>query len=289
MHCARLALSATRIEENRVDESPPDDQADRAARINPQSDRRTIARQHTTKMLKMLRGYGPKEPESAVEPRTAVVTELASARPPLSGNDGVEPLAAVAFTPAKVADANASYVRLVEESSDQRPLSSAVSAVPPSRTAERSSIRHTVASLGEGLKQQPGVLGQLIGRAGAFAQSSRIFQAYLPPHLRDHAVLIRMDEEAWTVQTDSASWATRLRYKLYDIRQALGQQLGIALPKPHIRVEPLAAPPAARQPSLILTQESARHIKRAARNEADPRLSAALLRLAQHTAPKDGS
>jgi hypothetical protein len=144
-----------------------------------------------------------------------------------------------------------------------------------------------IPSLGDGLSRQPGILGQIITRGKELAQLSHIFQAYLPPYIRDHAVLIRMDEEAWTVQTDSASWATRLRYKLYDIRQALGQQLGITLPKPHIRVEPLATAPRSRRPMLTLTRENARLIEQTARDEPDPQLSAALRRLAQHAAPDD--
>jgi hypothetical protein len=261
-------------------------QVDNSDNINSQSDRRTIARQHTAKMLKMLRGYGPKELLPPVEPQTAVVTELTSARLP-SGNGDIEPLAAAEFAPTTVAEARVSYVRLVEESPDRRPFSPVAPAVPPLHTAKRSSSRHTVASLGEGLQQQPGLLGRLIAQTSELAQSSRIFQAYLPPHLRDHAVLIRMDEEAWTVQTDSASWATRLRYKLYDIRQALGRQLGVMLPKPHIRVEPVTAPPPLRRPPLALTHKNAQLIEQTAHDESDPRLSAALHRLAQHTTPDD--
>jgi len=294
-----------------VDEIP-EDRLDSGTDDNPPSDRRALARQHTTRMLKVLRGYGPQEPSRATEPRTAdrgaesrtaKVTELASARPPLSARGGMESVTTAESTPRIVADTRAPYMRLVEES-PPLPLSLAASAIPPPRPAERSSPpvsidslrppekealkkKSGVPSLGESLARQPGVLGQLIARSKELAQSSRIFQAYLPPHLRDHAVLIRMDEEAWTVQTDAASWATRLRYKLYDIRQALGQQLGITLPKPRIRVEPAATSSRSRRPPLTLTQENARLIAQIAQDEPDARLSAALRRLAKHTASDD--
>jgi hypothetical protein len=152
---------------------------------------------------------------------------------------------------------------------------------------ERSRKKSGVPSLGEDLLRQSGVLGQIIARGKELARLSCIFQAYLPLPIRDHVLLIRMDEEAWTVQTDSAGWATRLRYKLYDIRQALSQQLGITLPKPRIRVEPVATSLQSRRPPLTLTQENAQLIEQTAQNEPDLRLSAALRRLAQHAASDD--
>ncbi len=290
MRCAYRALSAIKAKEDSVDEICKDP-LESGANVNVQPDRRTIARQHTTKMLKMLRGYGPKEPPSVAESRTAVVTELASARPPPSSSPsakgGSASLVAAEFIPAAVADTRASYGRLMEDSLDQRPPSPVAPAAPPPHAAERSSTRHKVVSLGEGLQRRSGVFGKLIQKTNELAQSSRIFQAYLPPHLREHALLVRMDEEVWAVRTDSASWATRLRYKLYDIRQALGQQLGIALPKPHIRVEPVTAPLPLRRPPQALTQKSARLIEQVAHDEADPRLSAALHHLAQHAVRDD--
>ncbi|HPF58141.1 MAG TPA: DciA family protein [Candidatus Competibacteraceae bacterium] len=273
-----------------MDETCRKDQVDSGVDADMQSDRRIIARQHTSKMLKMLRGYGPKEPSPAAESRTGVVADLASAHSALPAKGGGEPLTAAGFTPARVADAKASYVRLVEDSLDRRSLSAAVPAASQSHephAAQRSSTQHTIASLGESLPRRSGVLGQLINKTNELAKSSRIFHAYLPPHLREHALLVRMDEEVWTVRTDSASWATRLRYKLYDIRQALGQQLGITLPKPHIRVEPVTAPPPLRRPPQALTQKSARLIEQIARDEANPRLSAALHHLAQHAVLDD--
>ncbi|MCP5157916.1 MAG: DUF721 domain-containing protein [Gammaproteobacteria bacterium] len=272
-----------------------------------ESDRRASARRHTAKLLKMLRGYGPKESLPAAENR-AVVTKLANVRSAFSSpspqGEGesdpswslkASPLSTLkeeeksvedgqsttaSSKPAMVADTKVSYIQWTEAPPDRPSLTSR------SHSLQRSLIHRSIPSVGESLHQQPGVLGQLMMRVDQWAQSSRIFQAYLPPHLREHVVLVRMDEEAWTVRTDSASWATRLRYKLYDIRQMLGQQLGIALPKPHIRVEPAMTSFALRRRRLTLTQESARLLKQTAHNEPDPRLSAALLRLAQHTDPE---
>ena len=121
-------------------------------------------------------------------------------------------------------------------------------------------------------------------QADRLVRLGRIFRAYLPPHLHDHAVLIQMDENRWIVHADASSWATRLRYALHNIRETLVQQLGIPLPKPHIRVVPAALPPPSRPP-LTLTTRNAKLLEVAARNLSDARLSAALRRLAAYTGP----
>ena len=128
-----------------------------------------------------------------------------------------------------------------------------------------------------------------MARADRLARLSQIFHAYLPPHLRDHAVLVRLDAEGWEVQTDSPSWATRLRYALPTIRQALGQQVGMMLPKPRIRVVPAAEPVQPQRPRLTLTRHSAEVLETAARTLTDPRLGAALRRLAAHGRPGPAS
>lgn len=122
-------------------------------------------------------------------------------------------------------------------------------------------------------------------RARELKRLSGIFLAYLPPQLRDHAVLVRLDAERWEVHTEAASWATRLRYALATIRQPLGQQLSIVLPKPRIRVKPAALPPVSQRPPLTLPQGSAEQIERLARTLSDPALRAALQRLAAHSSP----
>jgi hypothetical protein len=215
------------------------------------AERRAIGRQHTAQLLKMLRGgYGTTpEPESVAEVDPAA--ELKSAR---------------------VADAAPVYVRLVE--TPIRPDTPTGNA-PPRRLSAP-----PIPTVGESLRQPLEKLSKLIARADDLAASARIFQAYLRPDLRDHVLLIRLDQDAWTVQTESAVWATRLRYALYDIREVLGLHFGITLPKPHIQIAPIAARPPS-SPRRTLTQEAARYLEEIARNETDSRLSAALRRLAR--------
>lgn len=222
--------------------------------IELDAERRAIGRQHTAQLLKMLRGgYGTTpEPESATEAHP--VAEL---------------------KPARVADAAPAYVRLVETPVPPD--------APPANTLPRSSAP-AIPTVGEGLRQCSEKLNKLIARTDELAASTRIFQAYLRPDLRDHVLLIRLDQDAWTVQTESAVWATRLRYALYDIREVLGLHFGIILPKPHIQIAPVAVRPTSSR-RRTLTQEAARYLEETARNETDSRLSAALRRLARRAEP----
>ena len=228
------------------------------------ADARATARRHTAQLLKMLRGYGPAaEPEPALEPPTAA--------PP----------------PVAVAEATPAYIRLLDAVPTPPPLS--VASSPPSLPPRPRDGPGSIPTVGEVLRHPPGVLGQLMARASQLNRLSQIFRAYLPPHLHDHAVLVRLDAEGWEVQTDSASWATRLRYALPTIRQGLGQQLGIALPKPRVRVVPAAAPSLPQRPRLTLTRRNAEVLETAARTLTDPRLGAALRRLAAHGRPGSAS
>ena len=218
------------------------------------ADVRAAARRHTARLLKMLRGY---EPKSEVE--------LAAESP------------AAPSRPAVVAEASPAYARLL----DIAPIPPPAGPVAPS-SAGSDAPPGAMRTVGERLRCIQGNWGQIVARADHFSRLSEAFRAYLPPPLNDHAVLLRLDAESWEVRTDSAVWATRLRYALPTIRQALGQQLRIALPKPRIRVMPIAVPPPAQHRRLTLTRRNAEVLEAAARALPDSRLSAALRRLAAH-------
>lgn len=218
--------------------------------IELNAERRAIGRQHTASLLKMLRGgYG-----SVAEPEPA------------------DPDPVAELQPARVADTAPAYVRLVEA-----PLQPPA---PPVRAPSRSSAP-AIPSVGESLRRPTEKLSKLMARTDELTESARIFQAYLRPDLRGHVVLIRLDQDAWTVQTESAVWATRLHYALHDIQEILGLHFGIVLPRPRIQIAPVAALLPSPAPRRLLTREAARCLEETARNETDPRLSAALRRLAR--------
>ncbi len=239
-------------------------------------DARAMARKHTAQLLKQLRGYGPvSAPEPTVDP------------PPPS-----EPMPDTVTEPSPV------YMQLLDATLHPPPPTPACPSPPPlqqptcprrqpeEKPPERKlTSDYYIPTVGEGLRHASGPLRQLMAQADEMARLIQIFRAYLPPHLHDHAALIRLDQESWEVHTDSAGWATRLRYALHNIRPDLSEHLGIALPKPRIQVKPIAALSQPRRPILTLTQRNAELLETAARNLSDARLSAALRRLAAHAYP----
>ncbi len=225
---------------------------------------RAVARQHTTQLLKMLRGYGP----ATTDPEEPAAHSQAVSSAPLAGI---------------VAEAPSAYIEHFELTQNrQRTLTDAdaIRADPPAPPPQID--QRPIFTVGEGLFRQKGVLGELMERAEQLVRLNRIFRAYLPPHLHDHAILIRLDAEEWVVHTDASSWATRLRYALHNIRETLAQQLGIPLPKPRICVVPAAGPSHKPRPPMKLTKRSAKVLEIAAHNQSDERLSAALRKLAAH-------
>jgi len=150
-----------------------------------EADARATARRHTAQLLKMLRGYGPTaEPEPAAEPPAAAPPPVAVAehRPPIFG----------CSTPSQPHR----HCPFPHRRLPCRP----VRAVGPG----------SIPTVGE-FCATPLACWDNLWRRRQLNRLSQIFHAYLPPHLRDHAVLVRLDAEGWEVQTDSASWATRLR------------------------------------------------------------------------------
>lgn len=242
-------------------------EAETRTTIEPEA--RAAARRHTARLLKMLRGYGP-------------TSEVPS---PAAGS-----------RPAAIAEVTPAYARLLEVAPGRQPSPAAEpAAIPPppvtaaspdpSRPPLRSGGPRAIPSAADYLSRQQGTLGRLMARADRLNRCNQIFRAYLPAHLRDHVVLISLDQENWTVHTDSASWATRLRYALNSVRDALGRQLGIPLPKPRIQVAPASLPSRPRRARLTLTERSAKLLEITAGNVPDARLSMALRRLAAHVRP----
>jgi hypothetical protein len=266
-------------------------------------DSRALAQRHTSQLLKMLRGYGStaaaSEPAVEAPPKTALPEKRVSHTVADVAGQYHECLEAAkpykllptdqAVVPTRrlnraTADAAGQYHERLEAAKRPKvPPTDPAAALTNHGAASRPHPgSYRIATVGEALYRQKGVLGDLLAQAEQRVKLNRIFHAYLPPHLHDHAALIRMDEEAWVVHTDTASWATRLRYALHNIRETLGMDLGIALPKPHIRVVPIEKPVTAVRPPLKLTKRSAKVLESAARNQSHEPLSAALRRLAAH-------
>ena len=247
-----------------------------------ESDSRAIARGHTARLLKMLRGQTsdtdpPLEDSGSPTPVTA-----SNLDEPVRSET---PTATAVGATAKVAEAPIPYASAKARTPNRATSRSSPSPAAIEQTQTQPHVPRTTApipTVGERLNREQGTLGQLMVRAERLTQLNRVLRAYLPTHLHEHVILIRMDEEEWVVHADASSWATRLRYALYNIREALGQQLGMVLPKPRIRVVPPDFPPRPQRPRPTLTPRSAKLLEVTARSVPDTRLSAALWRLAQH-------
>ena len=148
---------------------------------------------------------------------------------------------------------------------------------------DNSSPAHGPQALTQHLHQGQGRLAHLIAQSRRMEQLDRLFNAYLPPSLHGHARLIAANPQEWTVQTDNAAWATRLRYALPEAAERLAQHLKTTIPPLKIRIVPAPANPA--PPPTRTAQASPSSvdvIESAARSTTNPELSAALQRLARH-------
>lgn len=137
-------------------------------------------------------------------------------------------------------------------------------------------------SIGEHLVQAKGQLGRLLAQADELVRLNRLLHGYLPPQFRGHALLAALYPDAWIIQTDSSTWATRLRYALPNLHRQLSDHLGREIPKLRIRIRPPQTGPLGPPRRLTVTPETAATLETAAHNVSDPRLSMAMKRLAEH-------
>lgn len=224
---------------------------------------RALARQYTEPLLKKLRGYGlTRAPEPTVSPPAPTITDSPT---PIGVAETAPTYRASSSTMPHRSPTPAPAANLLHRRTHERPAAKAVPTPIP--------------TVGERLRHTSKLVGQLVEQAEKTNHLTQVFRAYLPQHLHDHALLIRMDQEAWEVHTDSASWATRLRYAMHNIHLVLSQHLGIALPKPRILVKPPLIPSPIQRPTAPPPQENANPLKVTVYDSPDERLNAALARL----------
>jgi len=235
-------------------------------------DSRHIARYYTARLKAILLGG------EAAATATDGDRSATPAVPPLppSGMTGIsqEP------GPLKPASVPASSPPSRPAGSSAPPASEAESKPPPPLPGDGFNPLRTVE---EHLQHSRGRFAELLSQIQRLHRLNQLLRAFLPLHLQDHATLARLDVDAWVVQTDSPVWLTRLRYLLPALRQPLSEKLGFAVPPPQIRiVPPEAQPKAPPVRRMTMTDETAQVLEEAARQFSDPRLSAAVRRLAEH-------
>ncbi len=233
-------------------------------------DRRQIARQYTARIKAMLLGKAVATATGGDSPATSSVP------PPAVGGSGQAP----APKPLQSVSAPASL-------SPSHPL---LDSTPPAGKTELKpppplpgNPYNPLRSVEEHLQHSNGRFAELLSQIQRLHRLNQLLRAFLPPHLQDHVALARLDVDAWVVQTDSSVWQTRLRYFLPTLRQPLSEKLGFAVPAPQIRIVPPEAPPKAPPVRrMTMTETTVQKLEEDARRFSDPRLSAAVRRLAEH-------
>ena len=74
-----------------------------------------------------------------------------------------------------------------------------------------------------GCLQQGSALSQIVQQARAIAAADEALQSVLPAELAPHCHVINLRAETLIVATDSAAWATRLRYLAPSVLESLHQ------------------------------------------------------------------
>ena len=148
-----------------------------------------------------------------------------------------------------------------------------------------STMTQQMALVRDHLRSPKGRLAKLLAQTDKLQHVNRVFHAYLPSHLHEHAMITTMSAKAWIVQTDSSAWATRLRYVLPNLQQQLSDHLKKQIPPLTVRIKPGNTVEAMVEPRrMALTQETAKLLEGTAQDLSDQRLGSALLRLSRHVA-----
>lgn len=135
---------------------------------------------------------------------------------------------------------------------------------------------------------QTGSVSELLAHARRLHALSALLHRCLTPELAPHARLLRWEEGQLTVQTDSAAWATRLRYLAPQLLRCLQQLPPFAEARRiEIHIAPVGTPAATKKPQPAhLSPDSAYLIEVYAATVTDPHLRAALQRLARRGKPR---
>jgi len=127
-----------------------------------------------------------------------------------------------------------------------------------------------------------GPLELTIQRGKKLQQLSRLIQNTLDPEMAAHCQLLNLRNSSLIMACDSTAWATRLRYHVPTLLQAL-QQSGLSgVADIQIRVSPVVQPPQQRaKKRAVLSTDAAYCIQQCAQSVTDPALSRALQQLAR--------
>ncbi|MDN3517422.1 DciA family protein [Aquisalimonas lutea] len=140
--------------------------------------------------------------------------------------------------------------------------------------------------VGGTLKQAGGTVGDLYAHARRLREREQLLAGELPGEAREHVRLARLDHDEMLLLTDRPEWRHRLRYLAPRLQDVVERQAGFRPRQVTVRVGQL--PERTRQtPPRTLSPAAGRTLASAAAHMPDPRLAAALERLASRTPSDD--
>ena len=126
-----------------------------------------------------------------------------------------------------------------------------------------------------------GALPRLLDHSRALAQLDRALHKALPDPLKEHCHVVNLRGQTLTLAADSPAWAARLRYQSRTVLQHLARMQTVTVRTITVRIAP-ARPPRQEKPKrqAQLSATNARLLQQTANALTDPRLRAALLKVA---------
>jgi len=130
------------------------------------------------------------------------------------------------------------------------------------------------------------LLAGLRREAERLKRQEAVLLKVLPEAMHGHCRLAQVRREAVIVVTDSPAWGNQLRFLGPALCAALASMVGYYPARLQVKVvspAPVVVPPQPRR----LSGQAGRHLRSVANSETDPRLRAALLKLAGRSTGED--
>lgn len=151
------------------------------------------------------------------------------------------------------------------------------------------SLRPPPARAPAALLREAKPLQALFSEARRLDRLQQLVESQLQPAAREHCHVASWREGTLLLIVTDGHWATRLRYQQRRLqRQLQGMEAFAGLNRIQFKVQPPEVPRHKPGPAPELSTQAADNIQETARGINDPRLKAALERLASHARPDQG-
>ena len=136
------------------------------------------------------------------------------------------------------------------------------------------------------LSDRSGPFAALSAHATAISDLQKKLCSYLPDDLSEHVTVANFNNKSLCLHTDSAAWATRLRFKIPELLHIMRDHCGLTSMQ-NIRIKVI--PPQIQNTTLdnrpVLSEKTAHLLQDIGESTTDPELRDALLRLSRHSRP----